>query len=547
MHSDCHVSDVSAATQRARHGSAWSSGRRLRPRFSGATAVRTRELPAGFDLIEAFELLRADPFPWLLDSALPSRRLGHFSFAGSDPYLVLRAFGERVELDCRRAVRADLTPGGSALEYDPLEVVRSLLPVPPGERGGGELPVPFVGGAVGYWGYELAQCVEPVSLRARNDLGLPDLVLLFVDRLLAVDRLEGPALAVGLGFGADPAEAALRAVAAADELAGRFQGLRVRPARAAARATSDSNELEARRRLLSTPLAPELCSFFDRDSYARAVASIGDEIAAGNVYQANLTQRMDLPCTSEPWAVYRTLRRVSPAPFAAYLELPEVTIASSSPERFLKLGSTGQVESRPIKGTRRRGETRHDDALLASELAASAKDRAENLMIVDLVRNDLGRVCQIGSVAVPELMAIESYATVFQMVSSVTGRLRPGCDATDLIRAAFPPGSMTGAPKIAAMRILDAIEPVRRGVYSGAIGYLDVRGGADLSVVIRTLLMKDGRAYLHAGGAVVADSDPVAEYHESLDKARALLAAVASPDIQPGRVASGPPPSSQSR
>jgi len=221
------------------------------------------------------------------------------------------------------------------------------------------------------------------------------------------------------------------------------------------------------------------------------------------------------------------LRRLSPAPFAAYLELPEVAVAGSSPERFLKLEADGRVESRPIKGTRPRGPTPETDELLAAELAASAKDRAENLMIVDLVRNDLGRVCRIGSIAVPELMAIESYATVFQMVSTVTGRLRPDCDATDLIRAAFPPGSMTGAPKIAAMRILDAIEPVRRGIYSGAIGYLDARGGADLAVVIRTLLVKDGRAYLHAGGAVVADSDPVAEYIESLDKARALLAAVA--------------------
>jgi para-aminobenzoate synthetase component 1 len=494
---------------------------------SGPTALCTRELPAGFDLIEAFELLRSDPFPWLLDSALPSRRLGRFSFAGSDPYLVLRAFGERVELDCRRVVRADLTSGGSTLESDPLAVARSLLPAPPGRGGGGELPLPFAGGAVGYWGYELAQCVEPVLLHARNDLGLPDLVLLYVDRLLAVERLEGRAFSVGLGFGADQAEAAVRAAAAAEELAGRFQGHRSRPLRAAAQPRPDSDALEERRDVLSTPLVPELRSFFDEDAYANAVASIGDEIAAGNVYQANLTQRMDLPWAGEPWALYRELRRLSPAPFAAYIELPEVTIAGSSPERFLRLAADGRVESRPIKGTRRRGQTPRADALLAAELAASGKDRAENLMIVDLVRNDLGRVCQVGSVAVPELMAIEAYATVFQMVSTVTGRLRPDCDATDLIRATFPPGSMTGAPKIAAMRILDTIEPVRRGVYSGAIGYLDLRGGADLSVVIRTLLVKDGRAYLHAGGAVVADSDPVAEYHESLDKARALLAALA--------------------
>ena len=504
---------------------------------SGVTAVYARQLPAAFDLIAAFELLRADPFPWLLESALPSRRLGRFSFAGSDPYLVLRAFGERVELDHRRPVREDLAPGRSVLECDPLDAVRRLMPPRLG-RGAlrqeseceAEPRVPFVGGAVGYFGYELAQCVESVSLHARNDLGLPDLVLLFTDRLLAVDAVEGRALAVGLGFGVDEASAAARAAAAAEELAGRFEECHagsMRQTEPAEEPEPEYGTLEARRRLLSAPLASELRVWFDEGSYSRAVSSVRDEIAAGNVYQANLTQRMDLPYAGEPWALYRVLRRLSPAPFAAYLELPEVAVAGSSPERFLKLEADGRVESRPIKGTRPRGPTPEADELLAAELAASAKDRAENLMIVDLVRNDLGRVCRLGSIAVPELMAIESYATVFQMVSTVTGRLRPDCDATDLIRAAFPPGSMTGAPKIAAMRILDALEPVRRGIYSGAVGYLDARGGADLSVVIRTLLVKDGRAYLHAGGAVVADSDPVAEYIESLDKARALLAAVA--------------------
>jgi anthranilate/para-aminobenzoate synthase component I len=226
------------------------------------------------------------------------------------------------------------------------------------------------------------------------------------------------------------------------------------------------------------------------------------------------------------WRLYRALRQLSPAPFAAYLELPEVTIVSSSPERFMRLDRSGRVESRPIKGTRRRGASEEEDTLLAKELERSRKDRAENLMIVDLVRNDLGRVCQTGSVEVPELMAIEQYATVFQMVSTVRGTLRNDCDVADLLRATFPPGSMTGAPKIAAMKLIDRIEPVRRGIYSGAIGYFDSAGGLDLSVVIRTLLVRDGRVHLHSGGAVVSDSDPQGEYRESIDKIRALLAAV---------------------
>jgi para-aminobenzoate synthetase component 1 len=276
----------------------------------------------------------------------------------------------------------------------------------------------------------------------------------------------------------------------------------------------------------SAPRPP--CAGFDAEHWARAVESILREIAAGNVYQACLTHRLELDYAGDPWRLYLELRRTNPAPFAAYLELPEVAVVGSSPERFLRVGHDGLVESRPIKGTRPRGRDAGEDLRLRRELVESAKERAENLMIVDLVRNDLGRACVTGSVAVPELMAVEAYASVLQMVSTVTGRLAPGRDALDLVRATFPPGSMTGAPKIAAMRLLGRLEPVRRGIYSGALGWLDARGGADLSVVIRTLLVRGGRAYVHAGAGIVADSDPRAEWCETLDKARALLAALAA-------------------
>jgi para-aminobenzoate synthetase component 1 len=260
----------------------------------------------------------------------------------------------------------------------------------------------------------------------------------------------------------------------------------------------------------------------------RGVETILGEIAAGEVYQACLTHRLELDYPGDPWDLYRELRRASPAPFACFLELPEVSVVGSSPERFLRVLPDGRVESRPIKGTRPRGRDPEEDRRLRQQLADSEKDRAENLMIVDLVRSDLGRACATGSIAVPELLAIEDYASVFQLVSTVTGRLAPGRDALDLLRASFPPGSMTGAPKIAAMRLLDRLEPVRRGIYSGAIGWLDVRGGADLAVVIRTLLVRQGRAYLHAGAGIVADSDPHAEWRETLDKAGPLLDALAA-------------------
>jgi anthranilate/para-aminobenzoate synthase component I len=230
----------------------------------------------------------------------------------------------------------------------------------------------------------------------------------------------------------------------------------------------------------------------------------------------------------DAWELYRELRRANPAPFAAWLDLPEGAIASSSPERFVRLSAEGIAESRPIKGTRPRGKTREDDERIARELASSPKDRAENAMIVDLVRNDLGKVCRFGSVDVPELYAVERYPTVHQLVSTVRGELAKGRDAVDLLSACFPPGSMTGAPKIEAMTILEALEPVERGVYSGALGFIDASGTMDASVVIRSAVVAGGKVSVGVGGAIVADSDPAAEHAEALLKAKALANAIAN-------------------
>jgi len=406
-----------------------------------------------------------------------------------------------------------------------LSAVRALLPPKPAAIDGASPDFPFAGGAVGYFGYELAGQLPPVRAgvgecegreAGLEALALPDLVLLFVDRLLAIDLSSRRGGAIGLGFAEDLRSARMRAERASCEI-DRCAG--AAPADSPVRG-EDTLPMEA------DPIG--LRATLDAEAYVKAVDAIGCEIEAGNVYQANLTYRMEMPIgRADPWTVYRELRALNPAPFAAFLELPEVAILSSSPERFLALDAEGSVESRPIKGTRPRGETPAADRDLARELAASAKDRAENLMIVDLVRNDLGRVCEPGSIEVPELMTIECHPTVFQMVSTVTGRLAPGRDALDLVSASFPPGSMTGAPKIAAMQIIERLGPVPRGVYSGALGYLDVRGGLDLSVVIRTVLIREGRAYVQVGGAIVADSEALAEYRETRDKARAPLAAVA--------------------
>jgi len=405
-----------------------------------------------------------------------------------------------------------------------LSAVRALLPPKPAAIDGASPDFPFAGGAVGYFGYELAGQLPPVRAgvgecegreAGLEALALPDLVLLFVDRLLAIDLSSRRGGAIGLGFAEDLRSARMRAERASCEI-DRCAG--AAPADSPVRG-EDTLPMEA------DPIG--LRATLDAEAYVKAVDAIGCEIEAGNVYQANLTYRMEMPIgRADPWTVYRELRALNPAPFAAFLELPEVAILSSSPERFLALDAEGSVESRPIKGTRPRGRDAAQDSLLQSELSKSQKDRAENLMIVDLVRNDLGRVCRPGTIRVPELMEIERYAAVFQMVSTVQGTLATGKDAFDLIRATFPPGSMTGAPKLASIELLERLETVRRGVYAGALGYLDIRGGLDLSVVIRTFICQDGMAYLHVGGGVVADSSPEGEYLESLDKARAPLAAL---------------------
>jgi para-aminobenzoate synthetase component 1 len=284
---------------------------------------------------------------------------------------------------------------------------------------------------------------------------------------------------------------------------------------------------QARRPARDDPMpdAQELTSNMARSDYTDAVRAVKEYIAAGDVYQVNVTQRYEVSIPCNPWSLYRRLRTINPAPFCAYLEYPDLAVLSASPEQFLNL-KDGTVTSRPMKGTRPRGTRAAGDNRLAGELLASEKDRAENVMIVDLVRSDLGKVCVPGSIRVPELFAIEKYPTVWQMVSTVCGRMRAEVDATDLLRACFPGGSVTGAPKIRAMEIIDELEPTQRGVYCGAIGYVGFDGSMQMSVPIRILLAKGGKVYVPVGAGIVADSDPEAEYEETRQKARASFAAL---------------------
>jgi len=500
----------------------------VRPSIVEVAAVDVAGSPCWQEVVER---LRARAGFWLLESTLAGGPLGGWSFVGCDPYAWLRVSGDRIEVEGRRAVAGDWPAPRTGWRGDPFEALRVWLPRAACGEVSAALP-PFVGGAVGWFGYELAGHIERLSFSRLDAIELPDLQLALVDRVFAWEHASGRLVATALGFGADADTARRRAELGATRLAERLAADADDPFEAA-EALPWTLAAEGERRN-SDPLHrvdPEsgltLGAWFDEASYGKTVETIREHIAAGDLYQANLTHRLSASLSADPWRVYTALKQRNPAPFAAFLSADRAAVVGSSPERFLRIEPDGRIESRPIKGTRPRGTRPSEDAALRAALADSEKERAENVMIVDLMRNDLGRICVPGSIEVPELFRLEAYATVWQMVSAVRGRLRPGLDVVDVLRAAFPPGSMTGAPKLAAIDLLGRLEPVRRGVYAGALGWLDVRGGAELAVVIRTLLLRPGRAWLHVGGGIVLDSEPAAEWAETLAKARAPLAALA--------------------
>ena len=464
-----------------------------------ADIVHAIEIPYPGAPLASFARFAGAPYAALLDSARIMDRVARYSFLAVDPFSVVEAKDGRIALD------------GRSFAGDPFAVLAERLEAFPLTHRDG-LP-PFQTGAVGFLSYDLCHHLERLPRPRADDMHFPDLALGFYDVVAAWDHRERRAFVLSSGWPErDAAARRRRAIARAEWLAAQISGDIAEPPPG------------ARHR------APDIQSNFERAQYEAAVRRVIDYILAGDIFQANLTQRFRcrLPEGLTPFALYRRLMEINPAPFAAYLNSGDTVIASASPERFLSLRN-GWVETRPIKGTRPRGNTPEDDERLAAELLGSEKDNAENVMIVDLLRNDLSRVCRDGSVAVPELCVLEAYATVFHLVSTVVGEMRPGLSAVDLLRASFPGGSITGAPKIRAMEIIAELEPTQRGPYCGSIGWFGFDGGMDTSIVIRTYAIKDGWVTFQAGGGIVADSDPAAEYEESLAKARALIAA-----LQPG-------------
>lgn len=384
-----------------------------------------------------------------------------------------------------------------------------------------DLP-PFQGGTAGVFGYGLGRLFEQIAHPRIDEFGTPDLATKTYDWVVSYDHSVGRAWLVSTGYPErDPGR---RRRVADDRLAGVGDLLSMGP-HPPHRARSDRLPASALCPQHPLPGFPGVRSNFDRAGYEAAVARVIEYIRAGDCYQVNLSQRLLAPLREHPLELYGRLRHLNPAPFAAYFDMGDFQVLSASPERFLRV-ENGEVETRPIKGTRPRGRTPDEDAALAAELAANPKDRAENVMIVDLLRNDLGRVCEFGTVRVPRVCEVESFRYVHHLVSEVRGKLRAGHGPLDLLAAAFPGGSVTGAPKVRAMEIIAELEPTARGPYCGSIGFVGFDGTADTNILIRTFTAGRGWVQFPVGGGIVADSDPAREYEETLHKAAGLLRAL---------------------
>lgn len=451
------------------------------------------------DPVDIFSHFYNSPWAIFLDSACLDGHLGRFSFIGIDPFLTIVSKNNQVECN------------GQVITDNPFSILKEKLQEYP-MRNVPNYP-PFQGGIAGYFAYDLCQHLEKLP-RNQDTMGFPDMMVGFYDLIIAIDLYKKESYIFSSGFPLKQfSERSKRAKQRIQYLQEKLQEV------------PEMNFLSNQDGIVET-----IHSNFTRQAYEKSIQRTIDYIYAGDIFQANIAQQFScaIPKNLHPFQLYQRLRQYNPAPFAAFLNYGEVVIASSSPERFLKL-TGNKTETRPIKGTRRRGRTPAEDQLFAKELQDSEKNRAENVMIVDLLRNDLSRVCKNETVKVEKLCGLESYATVHHLVSVVTGELDENLGAIDLLKATFPGGSITGAPKVRAMEIIAEIEPTQRGPYCGSIGYIGFNGDMDLSIVIRTYAIKNNKITFHAGGGIVADSNSAQEYEETLIKAQALQRTLTEP------------------
>jgi len=476
----------------------------------------------GLTPLAALEVMKGDGYPVLLESARTNEKIGRYSFVAADPYLIFRSHGDSIELDLPAAPKGKYGKRAT-MKRKPLLKLRELLSNYRGERVHG-LP-PFIGGAIGFFSYDFVHQFEKLPREAKNDLAIPDAYFIFVDRVVAFDHLLNKAWVI-VAPGAREQELGFRRPepdqwpALYEKAAERMHALVDRLEK------KDTGEEQPHAGETGSSAQHPLASRLTQAEFESMVRQCKEYIAAGDIYQANLSQRFSAPLgDADPLRLYRILRGINPSPFAAYLDFNGLQLVSSSPERLVRL-CEGIADTRPIAGTRRRGKDGVEMQSLSVELLTNEKERAEHIMLLDLERNDLGKVCDYGTVAVDEMMVVEDYSHVIHIVSNVRGRLSAGKDAFDLLRAVFPGGTITGVPKVRCMEIIDELEPVARGPYTGSIGYFSNTGDMDMNIIIRTFVIKDGQAHIQVGAGIVADSDPAREYAETLQKAEALKKAL---------------------
>ncbi|MBL8853839.1 MAG: anthranilate synthase component I [Planctomycetaceae bacterium] len=441
----------------------------------------------------------------LFESVVGGEKVGRYSFLGVDPHTVIRVFGNRIDVESHEGTES--FESAQPLEFLRQQVTKhSVAPRP-------DLP-PLTGGAIGYFGYDVVRYFERLPSTPADDRHLPDLAFGLFDQLVVFDHVYKTLSLIVL---ATPTAHASKE-AAYDAAQKQLDALETRLLDRQAELTPRRAEFAA---------APELpfVSNFTQSQFESAVRKCVEYIEAGDIFQVVISQRFQAEVTCDPLELYRTLRVLNPSPFMFYLKLPEVTLIGSSPEIMCRVVDQ-EVTVRPLAGTRPRGKTPAQDLELEQELRSDPKECAEHVMLVDLGRNDVGRVAQVGSIKLPDIMIVERYSHVMHLSSTVVGRLRADCDSFDALGATLPAGTVSGAPKIRAMEIIDSLEPHKRGPYAGAVGYLDYRGNMDTCITLRTVVLQNGKAYVQAGAGIVADSNPTAEYQETVNKARGLMRAI---------------------
>jgi anthranilate synthase component 1 len=467
-----------------------------------------REIAADLETpVSAFLKVARGDYSFLLESVRGGEKWGRYTFLGSEPALVVRARAHRVDL-IRPGRAIETREVDNAFEALRQEVQRFRAPEIPG------LPR-FFGGAVGFLAYDIVRCFEPrIPATVEDDLNVPDLYMMFTDTVLVFDNVR-QSLKIIINV---PLEDFPSTRAAYQSAQVKIDATIARLRQAAVAPCLDAPALDGRGEL-------NITSNQTREGYMGMVDAAKEYIAAGDIIQVVPSQRFEAPLNVHPFNLYRSLRTINPSPYMFYVRLGEMTLVGASPETMVRVEGR-EITLRPIAGTRPRGLNEAEDLALERELLADPKEIAEHVMLVDLGRNDVGRVATIGSVKVTELMTVERYSHVMHIVSNVVGELQEGYDAFDAFRATFPQGTVSGAPKIRAMEIIDELETVRRGVYAGAVGYFSYTGNTDTAIALRTLVVKNDRVYIQAGGGVVADSDPGAEFEESVNKARAMIRAL---------------------